>query len=208
MTEEKVVPSSPFPAGSTTVYFLTHPDVEQNPHVPVPEWGLSEEGVRRMQAFRQPWMKRLAAVYSSAEKKARMCALLLAENAGFSRKAVRTVPELGENDRSATGYLPPDQFDMTATLFFKHPKEKIRGWESALHAQRRIVTTVQELLRRRVRGDVAICSHGGVGALLLCHLKGVRIDRGLDQPGRCGGNYFAFEARTQRLVHGWRAFEE
>ena len=203
----KVVPSSPFAPGPSIVYFLTHPDVEINPRVPVPEWGLSEHGEKRMRSFRRNWMSRLGAVYASPEKKARVSALILAENAGFSRKAVRTCPELAENDRSATGYLPPEEFEITSNLFFKHPKEEIRGWESANNAQRRIINAVAGLLERKVVGDVAICSHGAVGALLLCHLMGVRIDRGMDQPRNGGGNYFAFDADSKTVLHGWRGFE-
>lgn len=202
-----MVPSSPFAAGPSIVYFIAHPDVEINPRVPGPEWGLSESGERRMRSFRRPWMARLGAVYSSTEKKARLSAMILAENAGFSRKAVRGCSELGGNDRTATGYLPPDEFEMTAHLFFKHPKEEIRGWESASNAQRRIVAAVDQLLRRRVVGDVAVCSHGAVGALLLCHLKGVRIDQAMDQPDRTEGNYFAFDSNSRTLLHGWQAFE-
>lgn len=208
MEGEKVVPSSPFAPGPSIVYFITHPEVDINPRVPIPEWGLSEEGERRMRAFQRNWMSRLGAVYSSGEKKARMSALILAETAGFSRKAVRTCQNLGENDRSATGYLPPEEFEMTANLFFKHPKESIRGWESAQEAQRRIVNAVGGLLERKVVGDVAICSHGGVGALLLCYLKGVRIDRSLDQPRNGGGNYFAFDSESKTVFHGWRSFED
>jgi len=205
---EKVVPSSPFTPGPSIVYFITHPEVEINPRVPVPEWGLSELGEQRMRSFRCNWMARLGAVYASSEKKARMSAMILAETAGFSRKAVRTCPDLGENIRTATGYLPPEEFEMTASLFFKHPKEEIRGWESASHAQKRIINAVAGVLERKIVGDVAICSHGAVGALLLCHLKGVRIDRTMDQPRNGGGNYFAFDSESKTVFHGWRAFEE
>ena len=57
-------------------------------------------------------------------------------------------------------------------------------------------------------GDIAIVSHGGVGALLLCHLKGVPISRAEDQPGEGGGNVYSFDAATRCLLSGWRRIED
>jgi broad specificity phosphatase PhoE len=56
-----------------------------------------------------------------------------------------------------------------------------------------------------VDGDVAIVAHGGVGTLLLCHLSGLPISRDQDQPSTNGGNYFAFDRDTLRLIQGWRS---
>jgi len=203
-----VVPSRPFPPGPSRVWFLTHPEVEVHPTIPVPQWGLSEVGERRAQDFRPAWRLRLGAIFSSPEKKARVTAFHLARTAQFSHRAIRTIPDLSENDRSATGYLPEEEFRITANLFFKHPRESIRGWEPARAAQERIVAAVHRLLETPVQGDIAISSHGGVGTLLLCHLKGVHIDRCEDQPRPGGGHYFGFDALTRQVLHGWRSFEE
>lgn len=54
---------------------------------------------------------------------------------------------------------------------------------------------------------IAIVAHGGVGTLLLCHLRGDRIARTHDQPPNNGGNFFAFDAVTRRLHHGWRPID-
>ena len=56
-------------------------------------------------------------------------------------------------------------------------------------------------------GDVAVVAHGGVGALLLCHLKGVPISRTEDQPGASGGRVFSFDTATRELLPGWRPIE-
>jgi broad specificity phosphatase PhoE len=58
-----------------------------------------------------------------------------------------------------------------------------------------------------VDGDVAMVAHGGTGTLLLCHLAGVPISRDWDQPRTNGGNYFAFDLMTFRLLHGWRSID-
>src|SRR5262249_60889282 len=56
-------------------------------------------------------------------------------------------------------------------------------------------------------GPIAVVSHGGVGALLLCHLTGVPISRTAEQPGASGGNYFLFSMPKGILVHGWKPME-
>ena len=72
----------------------------------------------------------------------------------------------------------------------------------------RIVTAVDWVLEHTgLDEDLALVSHGGVGALLLAHLSDAPISRELDQPGAGGGNVFAFDLATRALVHGWRPIE-
>jgi broad specificity phosphatase PhoE len=182
------------------VYFITHPEVAIDADIAVPDWTLSSFGRARMhRLLDQPWVSGLGAVWCSAERKARDGALILADAIGV----VPSVLEgLGENDRSATGYLPKAAFEATADAFFARPEESIRGWERAVDAQRRIIAAIGIVLARSER-DVAVVSHGGVGALLLCRLKGCAISRTEDQPGEGGGNYFCFDEETFSLRHGW-----
>ena len=94
-----------------------------------------------------------------------------------------------------------------AELFFAHPETSIRGWERAVNAQRRIVAAVEGVIAAAPEGDVAIVAHGGVGALLLCHLLGALIGRAHDQPPNNGGNHFTFDAASRHLLHGWRPID-
>ena len=190
-----------------TLHFITHPEVVIDPSVPVPDWPLSPQGVRRMGlATEQPWMNRVGAVFSSAERKATDAARLVADRLSLSPVIIA---ELGENDRSATGYLPKAEFEATADLFFAHPDESVRGWERAAEAQRRIVTVMERVIAEAPEhGDVAVISHGGVGALLLCHLKGVPISRAEDQPSAGGGCVYSFDAASRSLLSGWRLIED
>lgn len=191
-----------------TVYFVTHPDVLIDPAVPVPEWPLSRRGRDRMtRLLALPWVSGVQAVWCSTERKARDGAEILAGRLGLP---VNELAELGENDRSATGYLPKAEFDAVADQFFARPEESICGWERAVDAQRRIVTAVGQVLAHSAgsSGDIAIIAHGGVGTLLLCHLRGDAIGRQHDQPPNKGGNYFAFNAETGQCHHGWRPIDE
>lgn len=186
-----------------TVFFITHAEVKIDPVVPVPRWGLSEIGRARHERFSGlPVIARVASIYSSAEQKALDAAEILGAAIGVKPAIVE---QLHENDRSATGYLPPQEFNATADIFFAKPTESVRGWERAIDAQERIVKCTSRILAEdQGAADIAIVAHGGVGTLLLCHLRGEAIRRIHDQPGRGGGNYFAFDAETWALCHGWK----
>jgi broad specificity phosphatase PhoE len=190
----------------STIWFITHPDVQIDPDVPVPRWPLSERGRTRMRMFLdKDWVAGLAAIWSSTEQKAIDGATILAGGRGIPRHELE---ELGENDRSATGYLARAEFEATADRFFAEPHESVRGWERAVDAQARIVRAVDEVIRLHGTAcDLAIVAHGGVGTLLLCHLKACPIQRSEDQPPNNGGNYFAFDAQYRILHHGWQAVD-
>jgi broad specificity phosphatase PhoE len=184
----------------STAFFVTHPEVNVDPGTPVPRWRLSERGICRIRAFAgDAALKDLSAVWASSEAKAIEAAGLLA--AGFGL-AVAVHPGLGENDRSATGFLVPEEFEPVVDAFFAAPDQSVRGWERAIDAQARVVAAVGEILAGHGTGDVALVAHGGVGTLLLCHLLGVPISRSRDQPGQ--GHLFAFDLATRRVLHGWR----
>jgi broad specificity phosphatase PhoE len=158
-------------------------------------------------ALTRPWVAGIREIWCSTERKARDGADILA---GYLKLPVNELAELGENDRSATGFLPPDEFEAVANEFFANPSKSARGWETAVDAQRRIIAAVDRVLAAQTNreGDIAIVAHGGVGTLLLCRLSGVAIDRRYDQPPNNGGNYFSFDIRTRHPRHGWRPIDE
>ncbi|WP_338110414.1 histidine phosphatase family protein [Rhodovastum atsumiense] len=107
-----------------------------------------------------------------------------------------------------TGYLPKTEFEEVADQFFARPEESVRGWERAADAQRRIVAAVERIMPTAVsNGDTAVIPHGGVGALLLCHLKRIPVSRTEDHPGNGGGNVFSFDTES-RFPSGWRRIED
>lgn len=185
-----------------TIYFISHPDVVISPEVPITQWPLSERGRARMvAALAQPWVPDISAVYCSTEQKAIDGAQILAAHRGL---ALTQVPALGENDRSSTGYLPLAEFEAVADAFFAQPQQPVRGWETAAHAQARIVDAVASIAAADTPpGAVAIVSHGAVGTLLYCHLAGLPISRRWDQPANGGGNYFALTWGSVPQVRSW-----
>jgi broad specificity phosphatase PhoE len=171
-----------------TVFFITHPDVAIDPGVSVPDWPLSERGRARMRAMTTfPRTRRVRHIFASSERKARDAAQILADGLGLAEYTV--VDDLGETDRSATGYLPKEEFEATADAFFARPKESVRGWEPAADAPARIVGAVNRIVSQAPADeDVAILGHGGTGTFLYCHLAGLPTDRRHDQPATNGGN--------------------
>lgn len=184
-----------------TLYFITHPNVVVSRDAPVPRWPLSELGRKRMRAgLAQPWVREISSIYCSSEQKAVDGARILADHLGLS---FTEIEDLGENDRSATGFLPPDEFEHVADQFFASPTVSVRGWERAADAQARIVKAVDGIAQNeKTKGAIAIVSHGAVGTLLYCHLAGVPIERRWDQPANGGGNYFRFTL-SPPTVHSW-----
>lgn len=187
--------------------YITHPNVAVDPDVPVTRWSLSARGRERMQAgLAQPWVREITAVVCSRERKAIEAAEILAAHCGLGFEAREA---LGENDRSATGYLPPAEFERVADEFFARPLESVRGWERASDAQQRVVDAVQAVARDdKTSGMVAIVGHGAVGTLLHCWLTGRTIARRWDQPPNGGGNWFAFTLDPPSALGAWRALDE
>jgi broad specificity phosphatase PhoE len=186
--------------------FITHPSVEIRADVPVPQWPLSARGRERMQAaLAQPWVRDIGAIWCSTEQKAIDGALILGDHLGLP---YATAEDLGENDRSATGFLPPDEFERVADQFFAQPDASVRGWETAAAAQARVVGAVARILGdEESTGAVAFVSHGAVGTLLWCHLAGEPISRTRDQPANGGGNWFEFGWPSKRVVSWWQPID-
>lgn len=185
--------------------YLTHPQVLIDAATPVPRWWLSDNGRARARLLlRADWLPRLSRIVSSDETKAVETAEIVAKAAGLN---VEIRENMGENDRSATGFLPPEEFEAVADRFFAEPERSARGWATARHEQARIVDAIDDVLRGHDAGDVLFVGHGAVGALNLCRLLDVPISRALDQPGG-GGNLYAWKISTGRVLHRWRSIEE
>lgn len=186
------------------VRYLTHPQVQIDPSIPVPEWGLSELGRLRVERLvAAGWLGGTRLVVSSAERKAIETADPIAAALG---SALEVRPSMHENDRSATGFLPPAEFERVADRFFAEPHTSVRGWERAIDAQSRIAGEALEAVAKAPPGDVLLVGHGAVGTLLFCQLSGQTIDRRHDQPNG-GGHYFSFLRNSLSVLHGWRPME-
>ncbi|QDA36306.1 histidine phosphatase family protein (plasmid) [Paracoccus liaowanqingii] len=188
-----------------TVRYLTHPQVLIEPTKDVRQWSLNSIGRARVSALaaRPEVLQQTGKVISSDEVKALETALPLAAALGLE---LEVDPQMHENDRTATGFLPPKEFERVADQFFANPFKDVRGWERAIDAQCRIVAAVEACLAVSQEGDVLFVGHGGVGTLLYCALSNVGISRRFDQ-GPGGGFWFSFEAEERRPLQEWQPME-
>lgn len=181
------------------IRYLTHPQVNIDPAIPVACWGLSGIGRARTEAVASTrLLSRTTQIVSSGETAKIIAAKLSVD--------VEVREAMHENDRSATGFLRPVEFQAVADQFFAQPEISVRGWERAVDAQLRIVCEVEHVLARNKPGDVLFVGHGGVGTLY-CHYSGVAIDRTHDQPAG-GGYFFAFAKQSRRVQHSWYPLED
>ena len=185
--------------------YITHPQVQIDPRVPVPQWGLSEVGRERAIRFAAlPLLSATTTIVSSAETKAVETAEIISTTLGVS---VSIREKTHENDRTATGFLEPQEFERVANQFFASPLESARGWEKAVDVQSRITSEAKHIIGKHLHGDLLMVGHGAVGTLLYCHLADVEINRKYDQPGG-GGHMFAYDLDSQACLHPWKSIEQ
>ncbi|HRJ68225.1 MAG TPA: histidine phosphatase family protein [Beijerinckiaceae bacterium] len=186
-------------------WYLTHPQVRIDPAIPVPDWGLSDVGRARIMTLAgAPWIRRFGRIVSSGERKAMESAQAVGLAIGVP---VELAEASHENDRSSTGFLPPQEFERMADAFFASPQDSVRGWERAIDAQARIVAVVRQVLQARPRTPTLFVGHGGVGTLLKCWLRGRDITRAEDQGPGGGGNHFGFTLSPKGVLHDWLPLE-
>ena len=167
----------------TKLRYITHPEVTVDPSVAVTRWNLSPVGLARAHAIvRQPWASAIGRIVSSTEAKAVQTATILSEHLGIS---IEIREDLGENDRSATGFVAPTRFEALADAFFAEPTRSVAGWERADDAQRRIVAGLADLLDADAADiDIAIIGHGAVGTLWYSALSGQLPSGRVEHPWR------------------------
>jgi broad specificity phosphatase PhoE len=69
------------------------------------------------------------------------------------------------------------------------------------------VAAVERILAEApASSDTVIVSHGAVGTLYKCHLKGIPISRAEDQPRQ--GNFYRVDKASRRLLHDWVALPD
>ncbi len=188
------------------IRYLTHPQVTIDPDVPVPQWSLNDIGAGRVQALvARGALAGTTRIVSSDETKALETAQPLADSLGI---ALVVRPDMHENDRSATGFLPGEVFEAMADAFFAKPDVSTRGWETSRTAQTRVVAAFYACLKEPTKGDTLFVGHGAVGTLLYCALANLPIDRKYDQGRGGGGNFITCPAETLIPQHHWRPMED
>jgi broad specificity phosphatase PhoE len=186
------------------ILYLSHPEVKIDPQTPVPEWEISDQGRRRLRAaVARGWPGRGWRIIASPETKAQQTAETIANAFALP---LHTHPDMGEVDRSATGYLEHARHEALADALFANPGTGPEGWESADAATARITKAYQEVLAE-VYDNMLFVGHGAVGTFLWCALTKTPISRAADQPR--GGSFWAGQTGPDGFLprHSWQALE-
>lgn len=147
--------------------FITHPQVNIDPKIPIDEWSLSDVGFFRSKNFLDnSVLKRINAIYSSEEQKAFMFAEMIADKYDLKNKKVDCLGEI-----RGRKFIPPEDFGLATKKWFDNPSKVVNGWETRNDAQERIVTCVRKIMSNYNSGKIAVVGHGGTGTLLKCVLR-------------------------------------
>jgi broad specificity phosphatase PhoE len=148
---------------------VRHSISDQRPERPAASWGLTAEGVERC----RPLAEQLAAyqpdyIFASVEPKASQTAAAIANHLDMSWT---TAADLHEHDRSGEPFTSPEAFVRRVTNFFNQPNELVMGRETAVQAQTRFVTAVQNLIAAHPDKSLLIVAHGTVMTLLTSYFN-------------------------------------
>ena len=186
-----------------TAYYFTYTQIRVDPTLSNFDWHLSDEGrARILGVANAPWMARIGRIATPDEARATETAAILARRRNLP---ITVNADLRDVGRPGHEYLCAAEFRETVAALFARPKQHVRiGWETACHAQERIVAAVkQEVAAGANGGDLLFTGHGASGTLLLCHLGGSPISAESFEPTP-GGNLFAFDCETLKLQFRWR----
>lgn len=155
----------------TTIWFICHPPTEVDRQVPIRDWALSLQGqCAAKRLLGKEFWPSVQALYSSTEPKA---ATVGGEVSCQQEIPLVQLEELCEVDRSSTLIVPLDRYMQRMERFYRRAQESMLGWETAEHAQGRVVECVRGLVDAHRNQVVAIIGHGATGTLLRCHVLGI-----------------------------------
>ena len=127
------------------------------------EWPLSEAGRQACERFAGRLAEyQITAIVSSAERKARETAVILAARLGLARSVDA---DLNEHTRENVPYLDRPVFEARIQQLFAEPDALVFGQETATQAYMRFAGAVKRALAAHPAGDVALVTHGTVMAL-------------------------------------------
>jgi broad specificity phosphatase PhoE len=190
---------------SRFVWIITHADVVIDPQVPVPDWGLNPRGAARHAALAGTWNRTRPApdaVWSAPSARRATAPRILAGAFGLT---ARTDADLGENDRSATGFIPEPEFSGVADSSSPIRTRAFAAGNARATRRRGSWRRWRVVAKTQGTGEIAIVTHGAVSTLLA--LRAARSsDRRNLGPGIAGGGGICAVDGTG-LRRGWRAIE-
>ncbi|MEK6909805.1 MAG: histidine phosphatase family protein [Candidatus Aenigmatarchaeota archaeon] len=184
------------------LYFITHPAVNIDPDIPVNKWSISKEGWKQVRNLSdEPFWKEVDVIFASTEQKANKTAEYWSKKFNIPLTIVNGIEEI---DRSSTGFIAENEFWKTADDFYATPDKKVRGWESANECLDRMVKAMEKIVAENGGKNIAVVSHGAVGNLYACRIKGTRPSHLTGQTKI--GSWFVLDLNTRKIISDWREY--
>lgn len=190
----------------TRLIYVTHPATHIDQLIPVAEWHVSEEGRRQlMRLVKNPLWEKVDTIYSSTEPKAlRTAEEIVARIPHLKFPIMFGNEDLGEIDRSSTGFLTKEEHEKAIEEFYIHPDSSYRGWETANSAIARTMRVVSHIMDDNVGKTVVIIGHGAVGTLLVCSLK--KIPPNIEEDPKRQGCIMEIDWDKKTILSKWIQF--
>ena len=195
-----------------TVFFITHPDVAIDPGVSVADWPLNKRSRARMHAITtRPWVRRVRHIFASSERKARDAAQILADGLGLGGYSV--IANLAENDRKTTerrrASLPRTSSRGPSTRSLRSRNRASGAGSRPQMLRHELLSPSSRPCRKPLSERISPLS--GTAARGPCSIaasRGCRSIAAYDQPATNGGNWFAFDRASRKLLRdGWQSID-
>ncbi len=190
---------------TTRIYLITHPDTVIDSKRPINLWRISRQGQKQVKTLSSNnFWRDVECIFASTEPKAKIAAEAWAI---IHKIPLRLTKGIEEIDRSSTEYLPKRQLLNNIKSFYCKPRERVRGWESAEHALKRMIAAMTRIERYSSQKGyvcIAVVTHGVVGNLYVAYLR--KIIATLETGQRSPGSWLIIDSRKKRIGSHWNPY--
>lgn len=183
----------------TKLIYITHPSVKLDKDKLPHQWGLSEKGFEQAKILIEiPFWQEVDVIYSSTEPKATQVAQLASEKyhlPWFQEK------DLGEADRTATPFLPLEEYMTEVQKAYLNPDVHVRGWESHHQVMKRNAIALEKIKKDNPGNTIVIVGHGGAGTTVKCTIKG--IEPKFSEDPQQTGCIFIANLDSNTIIQDW-----
>ncbi len=132
-----------------------------NPNIPIPTWGLSDEGValaKKLGEIEQ--IKSLDVIYSSLQPKALETAILATKNIGIP---IKTDDRLTESTSFTNKFVSPEQPQKNVEQYYSDRDLSINNGETFKEALERFNNAINDIVKVETdKKNIGIVSHGNI----------------------------------------------
>lgn len=132
-----------------------------NPDIPIPTWGLSEEGVILAKGLREiTVINSLEVVYSSLQSKALETAVYMTKNSGIQ---IKTDNRLTESTSFTNKFVDLEQLAQNTKDYYSNTDLSINNGETFQEALNRFMTAIENIIKAEAgKKNIGIVSHGNI----------------------------------------------